>query len=220
MSTYFFLENFAARRAGGKSRGGEPGALRMVPTALRRMPAGWRVRGCGWGVGSPLIGRTEQRLDIDDRRSIDRFQGRDPEPRTGDLQDRDPVEPDRVGAIGGARREHTLQRYIDPPARVHPKHVAARVVQPGEHYELVSHGDAGESRSDRGGELQPGLGSALVSLARCLLEPGQARAYDAHRLERIAAIRHASHLLAGRSIVEPRPLTGDRTHFTLLDTRQ
>ena len=92
----------------------------------------------------------------------------------------------RVGAIRRPRREHAGQGRVEAPARVYLQHVAPGRVQPGEHNQLVARRDADKPLRNPSCELQPGFGSALVSLKRRGLATGRLGAYDAYWFDQSA----------------------------------
>ena len=63
----------------------------------------------------------EHRLEVEDRSPIESFEAADPDARSpGDLEDRDPVEADRVGAVRRARAEDSGERRVLIVARMEP----------------------------------------------------------------------------------------------------
>ncbi len=47
------------------------------------------------------------------------------------------MQPDRIGAVGGAGAEHSLLCSRGVAARMHPQDVATRAMEPGEDDDLV-----------------------------------------------------------------------------------
>jgi|HubBroStandDraft_2_1064218.scaffolds.fasta_scaffold22249_6 hypothetical protein len=54
-----------------------------------------------------LLDFAQHRLDVDDRRAVDGFQGTDPQTVLGDPANRDSMKADRIRAIGRAGRKHS-----------------------------------------------------------------------------------------------------------------
>ena len=61
---------------------------------------------------------------------------------------------------------------------MHLKQVPSRAMKPGQNDKFVAGPDAGKPLGHSIDELQPGFGSAFVSLVGCRLETGQCGAYD------------------------------------------
>ena len=56
-----------------------------------------------------LLDFAQHRLDVDDRRAIDRFDGTDSETVLGDLANRDLMKADRIGPVRRAGRKHSCE---------------------------------------------------------------------------------------------------------------
>src|SRR3712207_3699523 len=104
---------------------------------------------------SSLADIREHRLDINDRRAVDRLDWRNANALPGDLQHRHSVQPDRVWAIRRARGEYAGQWCAWVAAWVHLQHIAAGAVQPGQDNQLVASRDAGQPIRYLWIEIQP-----------------------------------------------------------------
>jgi hypothetical protein len=80
----------------------------------------------------------ENRLDVDDRRTIDRS---DPQPGSGDLAHGHAMQPQRVRPVRRPCGEHAGERDLSVTARVHFEHVAIRTMKPGDNDDLVARSD-------------------------------------------------------------------------------
>src|SRR5262245_44279844 len=75
------------------------------------------------------------------------------------------MEAERVRAVRGPRREHAEQSVPRDAARIDFEHVAAPLVEPGDHDELVAAFHAPEALRGPRPDLQPRIGGALIALA-------------------------------------------------------
>src|SRR3954447_12903538 len=80
----------------------------------------------------------EHRLDVDDRRPIQRLEVVHADPRALNRDDLHLVEADRVRAVGGASAEHAGQRVPAVVARMDTEYVSTGAVEPREHDDLVA----------------------------------------------------------------------------------
>src|SRR5262245_15952963 len=115
----------------------------------------------------------EDRLDVDDRCPIQRFEMAHLHPSTFDRRDLHPVEADRIRAVRRARAEDALPRPGAVPARVYAQDVAAGAIEPGDDDERVAGPDAPESLEHLRLEDEPGLWRAFVGLPGGRFEIGQ-----------------------------------------------
>jgi hypothetical protein len=87
---------------------------------------------------SPLADvAAEHWLHVDHRRPVHRLEVAHLGSATVDRHDLHPMQPDRIGAVGGAGSEQALLRPRHVASRMHPQDVAARTVEPGEDDDLV-----------------------------------------------------------------------------------
>src|SRR5512132_4035029 len=112
----------------------------------------------GWAdtPRSPLVGRAQGGLDVQDGGAVDRLQVADGDGVVVDAHDGDRVQPDRVGAVRRPGREHALAGPVGVAARVDRHHVAAALVEPGQHQHLVADAQVGRGLADLGAEDHPG----------------------------------------------------------------
>src|SRR6185312_12489983 len=136
------------------------------------------------GIFRSAVLRREDRLEVEDRRAVERLDRPDLEARAGDPADRHAMEADGVRAIGRARREHARQPAATIAARMDLQPVASRAIEPGEDDELVTGRDPGQRGREGAANLEPGVGRALAALpgrGGAALEP---RADGRHHLQR------------------------------------
>src|SRR6185436_18455741 len=84
------------------------------------------------------LAAVEDRLDVHDRRAVDRLDRADAQARTDDPPYGDGVEPERVRTVGRARCEDAREPAAPVVARVDLQHVALASVQPGDDEDLVA----------------------------------------------------------------------------------
>lgn len=116
----------------------------------------------------------EQRLEVEDRRSIDRFHAVDRQPsRLLDAEHGHPVQSDWVRAIGGPCGKDTGHRIGKIVSRVHAQRGALTEVQPCEHEDVVAGSDPFETvrvlRQDLDDRLAPAA-PALLGRLRAVVE--------------------------------------------------
>jgi len=122
-------------------------------------------------VGSvwlPLIDIAQDRLEVDDRRSVDRLQAADLYAYPVEAQDSNAVQADRVGSARGPSAEDTLLSSGEVPSRMYGQDSAVGFVQPGQHDDLVANGNAIQARVDLRIQDQVRGRRALITLARCV----------------------------------------------------
>ena len=96
------------------------------------------VHGPGDVAGSPRAWRglaavrPEDRLEVDDRRAVDRLERTDADPPRLDGEDAHPVEPHRVGTVRRAGGEDARERASGISPRVDLEDRPVRLVEPGE----------------------------------------------------------------------------------------
>ena len=156
-------------------------------------------------LGSPV----EHRFHVDDRRTVDGFQVAHAHARAVNLENRDPVQPDRVRPVRRARAEHALKRVGGVSPRMDDQHVAPRTIEPRQHDDLVTDPQVPQPFADPVLERQPGLRRSLVPLPGCR----GAILRAATRPTRSAAARSAARSThsprhCGRSRWPPRVLEG------------
>jgi hypothetical protein len=78
----------------------------------------------------------EHRLEVDDRRPVERFETPHSTAPTVDRDHFDFVEADRVRTVGGVSVEHSLHRVGDLVARMHAQDYAT--VEPSENDQLIA----------------------------------------------------------------------------------
>src|SRR6185436_3311869 len=115
----------------------------------------------------------EHRLEVDDRRPVQRFETAYLHSTTVDGGDLRPVQADGVRAVRRARAENALPRPGGVPPRVDAQNVATSAIEPGEDEDLVARPEALESFEHLRLEDQPGLGCAFVGLPGGRFEIGQ-----------------------------------------------
>src|SRR5215472_17647165 len=119
---------------------------------------GRRTRG-GWDLAAALA--FENRLDVDDRGSVDGLEGVDLEPvLVVYAQEPCAVEADGVGAVGGAGGEDSGERVAGVGAGVDLEGVAVGLVEPGEDPDLVAGAEAFDGLAEVGEDLEGGGGGA------------------------------------------------------------
>src|SRR5919106_6779403 len=117
------------------------------------------------GMCSPLADiAAEHRLQVDDRRAVQRFEVAHPDSAALDGSDLHPVQPDRIGSVLRAGAEYALLRPRGIAARVYPQDVAACTIEPGEDDDLIPYLDAVEGLEHRRLEDEPRARRALVAL--------------------------------------------------------
>src|SRR6476659_9863904 len=122
-------------------------------------------------VGSfwlPLIDIAQDRLKVDDRRSVDRLQTADLYAYPVEAQDSNAVQADRVGSARGPSAEDTLLRSGQVPSRMDGQDSAVGLVQPGQHDDLVANGYAIQARVHLRSQDQVRGRRAFITLARCV----------------------------------------------------
>jgi hypothetical protein len=92
----------------------------------------------GGGSGYHSLERVKDRLDVEYRRLVQRFEIADTYPQAVDCQDLDAMKSDRVGAVRSAGAEDAKDR----PSRLiswnRNEHVTAGAVQPGKHDDAIA----------------------------------------------------------------------------------
>jgi hypothetical protein len=89
-------------------------------------------------VASPLVQPAKEGFDVQDGSAIDRFEVADRDGVLFHRLDHDGVQPDRVGSIWRPGCEYALAGPVRVAARVYGEHVAAPLVQPGQHKHLAA----------------------------------------------------------------------------------
>src|SRR5262245_25414633 len=137
-------------------------------------------------VGSRLWPFAHGDLEVDDRGAIDRFQCADAQSRGAfECGDGDPVDADRVWAVGGAWLEDAGERDVGVSGRVGLEDISVGEVEPGEQDQLVADADAMKRVAEDGLDLEQRFGCALEGLIRGLSRRAQRRADDADRTDRV-----------------------------------
>src|ERR687897_1199279 len=139
------------------------------------------VRGPSGRITSPLVHSAEDGLDVQDGGSVDRFQVADRDGAYFYRLDHDRVQPDGVGPVGRARREHARRGPARIAARVHGEHVAAPQVQPGQNEHLVASLQINGGLAKFRPEYDPRRWRPLVALFGGRVTVGQRRPYPADR---------------------------------------
>ena len=133
-------------------------------------------------VPAPIMrGRRGGRLDVDDRRAVDGFDGPNPQAGSDHAPDGDRMQANRIRPIRRACREHACERAPLVVPRVNPEHVTPGLVQPRDDDEPVTCGDSLERWTERLAHLQPRVGCAFDPLPRCLRARSEPRANHADR---------------------------------------
>jgi hypothetical protein len=148
----------------------------------------------------PVVRLIEHRLDVDDRRAVDRFERPDVQTRTVDACHRHAMQADRIGTIRRSRCEHAGDRIPRVVARAHFEHLAPPLVQPGEHQDVVARLDAVEPTEKLWKHLDRRVGRSFVSLTWRALALGQRRPYDANRLQ-LQLVCHVTDVTPGNARV-------------------
>jgi hypothetical protein len=86
----------------------------------------------------------QHRLEVEDRRAVDRLESADSQACVLDRLDPDPMQTDRVRAGGGTGGKDARARAGRIAARVDPEGVAVRAVQPGQDDQVVAGAEAVE----------------------------------------------------------------------------
>src|SRR5215211_1069531 len=159
--------------ASGRGRRAADGdrALRLARSRLLRIAFVRAARGGHRSAGAPRadrdrcrgdrralrVGRAltpvrrwaENGLDVDYRCAVDRLQRPDLQLSGRDLESGDAVQAQRVRPVGRPCREDPGERPARVGSRVHPQHVALRLVKPRDDEELVAYLDPFEGLRDR-----------------------------------------------------------------------
>jgi hypothetical protein len=80
----------------------------------------------------------EDRLDVDDRRPIQRFEATYPHSVALDRGDLYLVQADGIRAVRRAGTEHTFYCPGSVPSRVHAQHISTGAIEPSEEEDLVT----------------------------------------------------------------------------------
>ena len=105
-------------------------------------------------------------LDVDDGSAVDRFEWSDFESALRvELEDSDFVQADRVRTVGGARGEDSGEPTGGVVARMSSERVAMSEMKPGKDEDLRTCGDPINGFKKIRENLQPGSGTAFVSLS-------------------------------------------------------
>src|SRR5690348_1091311 len=118
--------------------------------------------------GLKIFPARKHRLDVDDGRAVNGFDGANAEAISGDLADYDAMQAERVGTVRGARGKDAMESVPGIRARINLEHVAAGAVQPGDNDDLVAGTEAVEGVGGEGADFKPGVGRALRALHRGL----------------------------------------------------
>ena len=119
----------------------------------------------------------------------------------------DPMQPDGVGPVGRTRREDPGEPDAPVVPRVHLQHIALRFVQPRENDDLLTGLDPIKGFNEIRDDLQPRIGSALITLLRRVGALFQVGVDPGDRTNRVAA--RCSH------IPECKEIAGCRTTFSI-----
>ncbi len=139
----------------------------------------------------------QHRLDIDDRRSVDRFDRSNTQAIAVDRVDDDGMETERVRPVRGPRRENAGERIPFVGSRVDLKNIAPCTMKPGDDDDLVANGDtlspsaAHERTSSHasGAPSRPCFGALLRALSADRIVPtGRSRPADETRRARFVFI--------------------------------
>ena len=106
----------------------------------------------------------ENGFDVDDGCAVDGFEGADFEGSAVDLEDRDAMEAEGVGAVGAAGGEDAGEGIVLVAAGMDGEGVAAGEVEPGDEDDLVAFLGAVEGRGEVGVDGDPGIWGAFVTL--------------------------------------------------------
>ena len=117
----------------------------------------------------------EHRLEVEDRRPVQRFETAYLNAAAFDGGDLDPVETDGIGAVRRAGAEDALLRPRGVAPRMHAQNVAARAIEPGDQDDLYAGSKAAETLEHFRLEDQPGRRRAFVGLPGSRCEIGQRR---------------------------------------------
>src|SRR6476660_9306563 len=108
-------------------------AWRRAARRIRSFTTAGRSRKTpGWRVSVAAFVRTEHRLEIDDRRSVDRLQRSDADPLLLDREHAHPVEPDRVRTVRRASGEDAGERPRGIAPGMDLEDGPVRLVEPGQ----------------------------------------------------------------------------------------
>jgi len=88
--------------------------------------------------GLSFVHSPEDGFDVEYGSAVDRFEVVDRDGLFLYRFDHDGVQADRVGTIRRARREHSLAWPVHVAAWVYTEHVAATLMQPGQHEYLIT----------------------------------------------------------------------------------
>lgn len=124
-----------------------------------------------------------QRLDIEDRRSVDALQRVDANAISGDLKHFDLVNADRVRPIRRTRGKHAGERSVRDALGMNLKCLAIRLVQPRKQDQFNAHADPEQRRLVSRVEFEPRFRRVLVALARSRFAVPERRTNYADRMK-------------------------------------
>src|SRR5262245_4313179 len=103
-------------------------------------------------------------LDVDNRSSVDRFDGSDPQAILRDRADDDRMETQRIRPVFGARREYAANRVSRVGPRMNAKDVAAPSVEPSDDEDFVPDRKTLEPFRESGVDFEPRVGRPFRAL--------------------------------------------------------
>ncbi len=113
-----------------------------------------------------ILSIVERDLNIEHRRTIERFDGSDAKAITADTTDRHSMKSDGIGPVRRARTEDAGKFFASHAARNDAQDISVRLVEPRDENNLVSGVKAVEAGDEFRLNLKPRVGSAITSLSR------------------------------------------------------
>jgi hypothetical protein len=130
-----------------------------------------------------LVDSAEDGLEVNDWRPVDRFQSADMHAHAVNAEDAYPMQTDRIGPTRCASAEDALLWAVQVSPWVDSQYAAISLVQPAQHDDLVSDGDAVKSRPDLWVQDQIGVRSFFITLARRVGRRAQRTLYPSYWAE-------------------------------------
>src|SRR5688572_16742227 len=114
----------------------------------------------------PLVDGAEYRFDVDNGRSIDRFEAADVEAVPVNVEDPYPMQANRIRTARCPGTEDTSFRPAQVSTGMHPQDAAVGLVQPSQQDDLVASSNAVEANLDLRIQDQACVRRALITLPR------------------------------------------------------